>query len=198
MRLIYRGAEAELYKDDFAGIPVVRKRRIPKRYRNSVLDDRIRTTRIRQESRLLSEARRALRTPYVLDIDLGESKKEITMEYINGTRIKELFTNGNVGKSEEIGERVRKLHDSGMVHGDLTTSNMILRDDEVIFIDFGLGFFSGELEDKATDLVVFKKMLQSTHYEYFDGIWKLFLKGYKPGKAMLEKIEEIEKRVRYK
>jgi TP53 regulating kinase and related kinases len=67
-----------------------------------------------------------------------------------------------------IGTSVGGLHASGVVHGDLTTSNLILRDKgrgemDVVVIDFGLGSVSASEEDMAVDLYVLERAFASTH-----------------------------------
>lgn len=199
--LIYRGAEAELWKSDYLGYPAVEKHRIPKSYRIKEIDDKIRQERIVLETHMLVSAKKAVKTPHVFDVDL--QSKSLLMEFIKGHKIKDLFLQGKkIGKiSKKIGENVARLHAIDIVHGDLTTSNMIFVDKGYIyFIDFGLATKSDKIEDKAMDLVVFKKMLQSTHYKYFNDIWSAFLDGYskyKKAGEIVKKITEIEKRARY-
>ncbi|MCD4740200.1 Kae1-associated serine/threonine protein kinase [archaeon] len=193
MKLIYRGAEAELWQEKYLDMPVVRKKRIEKPYKQPLLDQRLRTSRTRNEAKLLSTARKAVNTPHVYDIE----ETELLIEYIEGTRVKELFYQGKTEIAEKIGKEIRKLHELGLVHNDLTTSNMILSGKKLFFIDFGLGKKSEELEDRATDLVVFKKMLSSTHYDVFEKVWPRFLSGYKANNKILAKINDIEKRARY-
>ncbi len=199
--LIYRGAEAELWKSDYLGMPAVEKHRIPKTYRIKEIDDRIRRERIVLETNMLVNAKKAVRTPHVFDVDL--EKKSILMEFVEGDKIKDLFLReGWIQRvSKKIGEDVAKLHSISIVHGDLTTSNMILNNEgDIYFIDFGLASKSDKTEDKAMDLVVFKKMLNSTHYKYFNEIWGAFLAGYskyKKAGEIVKKITEIEKRARY-
>ncbi len=196
MRLIYRGAEAELWKTEYLGLPCIEKRRIPKSYRIREIDERLRGERVRREAKLIREARRCIATPRIYDVDTGEST--ITMEYVDGRRVKEEFFAGRIGQvPQKIGAAVARLHKAGIAHNDLTTSNIIMRRGEPYFIDFGLAQRSDKTEDKATDLLVFKKMLKSTHYRNFDRIWRGFTAGYRPSPAMLEKIGEIEKRARY-
>lgn len=192
MKLIYRGAEAELWKDEYLGMPIVRKKRIEKPYKQPQLDKSLRTSRTRNEARLLSAARKAVSTPHVYGMD----DTELTMEYVEGTRVKELFYQGDTDIAEEIGREIRKLHDIDIIHNDLTTSN-IIKSRKIFFIDFGLGKVSPSIEDKATDLVVFKKMLSSTHYDVFDDVWPRVLEGYKANPKILSKINEIERRARY-
>jgi N6-L-threonylcarbamoyladenine synthase/protein kinase Bud32 len=193
MKLIYRGAEAELWKDEYLGEPVVRKKRIEKPYKQPQLDQRLRTTRTKSEAKLLSAARKAVKTPRVF----GVEETELMMEFVPGERVKELFYKKKTSIARDIGKEIRKLHDAGIVHNDITTSNMIFSKQGIYFLDFGLGKTSSSLEDRATDLVVFKKMLASTHYDVFDEVWPRVLEGYGADKLIKGKIEEIEKRARY-
>lgn len=193
MKFHKKGAEAELFESKLDDNKVMVKKRIPKGYRNKVLDDSIRKKRTRSEAKLIRTAGLEVRTPRVLNVD--ESEMEIVMEFIEGKRLKEV-----IESKKELatlaGKEIRKIHDSGIVHGDLTTSNIIHNKGELVFIDFGLGFFSKKLEDKATDLIVFKKTFNATHSSLKDG-WKLVMKGYKPNSEIITKMEAIEKRARY-
>jgi N6-L-threonylcarbamoyladenine synthase/protein kinase Bud32 len=198
--LIYRGAEAELWKSDYLGFPAVEKHRIPKTYRIKEIDDRIRKERIVLETNMLVNAKKAVKTPHIFDVDL--KKKSLLMEFIAGDKVKDLFMReADERISKKIGENVAALHNASIVHGDLTTSNMILDGaGDIYFIDFGLASKSEKVEDKAVDLVVFKKMLKSTHYKHFNEIWGAFLEGYSRYKGAVEvvkKITEVEKRARY-
>lgn len=193
--LIYTGAEAEIYKSEYLGFPVVEKRRTVKSYRISSIDKRIRDERIRSELNMIISAKTFINVPYIFDVDTDENI--LVMEHIDGIKIKDLFNKGEkleLGKN--IGIEIRKLHKNELIHNDLTTSNMILKDEKIYFIDFGLGYKSNRIEDKAVDVLVFKKMLKSTHWKYFDKIWKGFVKGYDDEKV-LEKVLEVEKRARY-
>lgn len=197
MKLIYRGAEAELWLDHYLGEKVIKKVRVEKPYKHPALDEKLRVSRTRNEAKMLSAARKAVPTPHVY----GVEKYEITMEFIDGERVKEMFYEGRTRVARRIGESIRKLHDINVIHNDLTTSNMLIGDgvgkDKIYFVDFGLAKVSNELEDKATDLVVFKKMLASTHYDVFDKVWGRVLEGYGATKQIINKISEIEKRAKY-
>ncbi len=196
MRLLYKGAEAELWRTEYLGIPAVMKKRFRKKFILPELDERIRFQRIRRECLMLSQARRAVRTPFVLAVDKRDCS--FLMEFIPGEKVRDLFYKGEkLGLSEEIGKKIRGLHELDIIHGDLTTSNMILEEKgELCFIDFGLAFKSAKEEDKATDLLVFKRMIYSTHPEHADTIWSGVCKGYSDEKV-LAKVEEIESRARY-
>lgn len=205
MKLIKQGAEAKLFLANLHGKDVIIKNRVEKRYRIKQLDSRIRKSRTSLESNLLSAARRVgVPTPQILDIDKDDFS--IIMEYINGIRVKELLNECDEKKLKEVsiqvGRLIGKLHSAGIIHGDLTTSNMIMKDGKLYFIDFGLGFFSRKLEDQGTDLKLLKEALKSTHFKIMDVCWKNILKGYKAeypkAEMVLKRVEDIEKRARYK
>ena len=96
----------------------------------------------------------------------------------------------------DIGLMVRNMHDGEIIHGDLTPANILVKDDLPILIDFGLGKYSNLLEDKGTDLLVFKKSLKTIIPEESDKLFGWFLDGY-DNKEIVKKIDEIEKRGRY-
>lgn len=194
-KMIYKGAEAELWKIKYLNLPAVEKRRVEKKYRIKEIDSKIRKERIKNECKVILSARKTINAPHIYDVDTKENT--LTLEFIKGEKIKDLFLKGKkIEVSRKIGKSVRKMHEKDIIHNDLTTSNMILKDGEVYFIDFGLGVKSRKTEDKAVDLLVFKRMLKSTHWKYFDKIWKSFIGGY-ADKKVLKKVEEVEKRARY-
>jgi len=204
MKLIKQGAEAKLFLSRKDGQKILVKDRIKKNYRISQIDVKIRKNRTSQEFNLLSEARRnGVPTPKILDVDKKNYK--ITMEFIDGKRIKELLNKSNKKTVErlclEIGKLIGKLHAAGIIHGDLTTSNMIFKDGKIYFIDFGLGFFSRKIEDQGTDLRLLHEAFKSTHYKILDVCWENVIKGYREehSKAdlILNRVSEIEKRARY-
>lgn len=197
MELIYRGAEAVLYKDTYLDIPIVRKKRKKKDYRTEKIDERIRKGRTKKEARRLKEARKSVKTPYVFQVDPENS--DLLIEYIEGETLKERIKKGKEKPKEtgeEIGRLIKGLHEIDLVHNDLTTSNMIRKNGEIYFIDFGLSEKSSKIEDKAMDLLVFKKMLKSTHWKEMEEIWKGLAEEYGE-KSVLGKLEEIERRGRY-
>lgn len=198
MDVIYRGAEAVLYKDQYLDIPVIRKERKPKKYRIKDIDKKIRTHRIKKEARMMSKARKAVKTPYIFQIN--QETTTLTMEKVNGKTLKERIKEKEENPEEigkEIGRLIKKLHNEDITHNDLTTSNMIRsRDGDIYFIDFGLAENTEKVEDKAMDLLVFKKMLKSTHWKNTQKIWRNLKEQYGEGR-ILEKLKEIEARGRY-
>jgi TP53 regulating kinase-like protein len=205
MQKIYQGAEAIISRDG----DVVVKERIRKGYRIAEIDERLRSRRTRLESRLISEARRAgVPTPRVLE----ESKFAIMMEFIDGDKVKDALDEKNFGEiAMLIGKTVAILHNYNIIHGDLTTSNMIVKAREkpdaavqyqdIYFVDFGLGFTSTRMEDKAIDLHVLQEALESAHFQIYERMWKLVLaaygKHYEKAGEVIKTLSKIEKRGRY-
>ena len=184
------GAEATVHLKD--GIIV--KERVPKRYRLVELDERIRKERMRAEARLMSEARRAgVPTPIIYDVN----GSKIEMEYIEGQPIKNVMT---PELSARVGEIVGRLHSGGIIHGDLTTSNMILHNDKIYLIDFGLSFVSKIVESQGVDVHVLFQTFESTHKDH-EKLIEAFCKGYRKtfenADEVIKRVKEIEKRGRY-
>ena len=160
--LIYKGAEANLYAD---GEKLIKKR-VKKAYRIPELDESLRKSRTRHEAKIMGKIRDfGFPAPKIHRV--SEEETTIEMEYISGRTLKEVFEkekNEAVAKlSSTVGETISMLHKQNIVHNDLTTSNMLDRDGKVYIIDWGLGYHSTRLEDKAMDLVVLKKSLRATH-----------------------------------
>ncbi|WP_456418650.1 bifunctional N(6)-L-threonylcarbamoyladenine synthase/serine/threonine protein kinase [Methanocaldococcus infernus] len=197
--LIGKGAEADIWRDEYLDYPIIYKERIKKRYRCEELDNRLRKIRTQREARYLATIKDfGIASPYIFDIDL--EKKRLAMLYINGKILKDIVED-KVELAKEVGKIVAKLHENNIIHNDLTTSNFIYDGKDLYIIDFGLAKISNLDEDKATDLVVFKKALLSTHFNKFNEIWENFLEGYKEyerAEDILKLMKEIEKRGRYK
>ena len=204
MKVICRGAESVIYLDNFEGREAIVKERIPKTYRIRQLDDKLRKERTRKEIKLLTEARKiGVSTPAILNSD--ENNAKIIMEKINGATVKEVLFSADRSDAKkvffEIGKIVGKMHQNNIIHGDLTTSNMILKGNVVYFIDFSLGGFSARVEDKGIDLRLFSETLKSTHFKIADLCWHEFTRGYRKenlgADIILKKLKDIKKRVRY-
>ena len=187
---IGRGAEAVIILED----GVVRKQRLPKGYRLPVLDERLRQERTIREARITSDARRhGVLTPIICDI----SRFELNMEHVQGDKLKDVIRPELSGK---VGEMVGKLHKGGIIHGDLTTSNMILVQGEICLIDFGLAFYERSVEAQGVDVHVYFQTLESTHdqpEELIEAFKAGYLQIYPQGLAVLERVKEIKARGRY-
>jgi len=196
-QIIQQGAEAILiHKNN-----ILIKRRTKKSYRLPVLDEKIRKQRTKKEAKLLEKAENLIPVPKIKKVD--ERTKEIDMEFINGLKLSENLDKIKNAESVcvQIGKNIAKLHDADIIHGDLTTSNMIYADNKVYFIDFGLGFESSKTEDKAVDLHLIKEALEAKHFTHSETFWKAILEGYKISKnhiVTIDRLKKVELRGRYK
>lgn len=181
-KLIHKGAEANLFYGKWFGREVIFKHRIPKKYRIEELDKKIRTLRTLNEARALIKVKEyGINTPQVYDIDFDNSI--IIMKYIDGIKLKNLLNSLTSDKKNEtfneLGRMIAVLHIHGHIHGDITTSNIIITPKQELFlIDFGLHDYSDSIEDKSVDLHLLKRVLISSHGDYFDLCFNSFLKGY--------------------
>jgi len=205
--LIKKGAEASLYLETWHGRKAILKRRLVKKYRVPELDREIRIQRTKHEPSIIHKAKEAgVPTPIIYMVDMDSAT--IVMEFVEGKRLKEVLDNLPSEERRElcrdVGRLVGKLHKSGIIHGDLTTSNMILTPEgRIVFIDFGLSEQSFELEDRGVDIHLMKRALLSTHFTHAEECFRSIINGYAEvmgedeTKEVLCKVEEIEKRGRY-
>ncbi|MDD1677039.1 MAG: Kae1-associated kinase Bud32, partial [Methanomicrobiales archaeon] len=185
-----RGAEAvvEIREND------VVKSRCSKAYRMPTLDHRLIAERTRVEARLIAQARRSgVPTPIIRDI----TENTIVMERIEGTLLKHALAPEMV---REAGKMVGRLHSAGIIHGDLTTSNLMMRNGTCVLIDFGLAQVSSEVESRGVDIHVFFQTLKSTTPDA-PVLRKAFIEGYRDqftgADEVLAREKAIEKRGRY-
>ncbi|MGD1835736.1 MAG: KEOPS complex kinase/ATPase Bud32 [Nitrososphaeraceae archaeon] len=197
MKLLKKGAEAEIYITKWFGERAVSKIRGPKSYRYKDLDQNIRERRTFHEAHIMHSVKKiGINTPFLYFLD--KEKCEIIMEFIEGINVKNNLTEDICYK---IGRYAALLHNNNIIHGDLTTSNFIINSN-LVMIDFGLSFFSERIEDKATDIRLMKEILFSAHSDVFNKMYLSFLYGYKKNsnaktKKILDNVTEIEKRGRY-
>jgi TP53 regulating kinase-like protein len=205
--LLKKGAEASLFLANRHGRKVIVKTRFPKKYRPTELDEKIRSYRTAHEPHLMHESKKAgVPTPTIFHVDMKNAT--ITMEFVEGKQVKQVLPHVSKKEKQElcgrVGMLIGKMHKRGVVHGDLTTSNMILDGEGKIFlVDFGLGEKNSEIEARGVDLHLMKRALQSTHYQFAEECFRNVLKGYaevlgwEEAKKVFEKIHEIEQRGRY-
>ena len=184
MEAIASGAEAVVARED----DTIIKTRIKKRYRLKDIDERIRKDRTRMEAKLISEARRCgVPTPIIRDV----TDFEIRMEFIDGKALKNVIT---PILCERTGELIGRLHTCGIIHGDLTTSNIMLKDGKLYLIDFGLGYLDKTVEARGVDVHVLFQTLESTH-ENHEGLIEAFRKGYGRTAVFAQEVFEREKEI---
>ena len=202
MKLMKKGAEADIYQLMWQNSKAILKIRKSKNYRNSILDSKICKQRTIKESQMLSQVKSfGIPTPLVYFVNLKNNS--IMMQEILGKPIHDLSESKIIELSKQIGKLVGTLHKNGVMHGDLTTSNFILFQKIVYVIDFGLAQNTIKSEDHAVDLRLIKEILNSAHAKIMESAWKNFLLGYKSvvGSASFAKITklvlDIESRGRY-
>lgn len=214
LKLIKQGAEAKLYVNYYLGKKTLIKERFKKEYRHPDLDASITKDRIKNEARAIVRCKTiGVTTPTLYLVDF--ERRRIYMQYYdNSITIKDHIiktmqdnTNPDILNpiAELIGKTVRKLHDSNIIHGDLTTSNMLLSNNnelnssELVMIDFGLSYIDASTEDKGVDLYVLERALISTHNDVPDLFTKI-LDSYKSSKGnvkeIISKFEEVRARGR--
>ena len=205
VRVLYQGAEALIEKTVWHDLPAVCKHRLSKSYRLHHIDHLLITQRTKEEAKLMMHARQSgVSVPLLYDVDM--KKGCLTMEYIPGSRVKDMFSAFSSVQQHQlcqtIGGCIARLHNNGVIHGDLTTSNMIIDDDQLTFIDFGLGTLSHEDEQRGVDLHVLMEAFESTHSEYpdsFKKVWKGYEKAFDgDASCVLQKIKDIIRRGRYR
>ncbi|KAJ7051198.1 kinase-like domain-containing protein [Mycena amicta] len=214
--LISQGAEAAIYKarlsSDDAEPPILLKHRFQKGYRHPTLDSSLTRSRVAGEARALLKCLRAgVNVPSLRMVDASEGV--LGIEWIDGLSLRRLLPGGTPDEEEDeseeqsaleeygismdvlmdlIGRELAKLHLADVIHGDLTTSNMMLRHPrsftsrdssiptELVLIDFGLSYHSTLVEDKAVDLYVLERAFASTHPES-EPLFASVLKAYEQG-----------------
>ncbi len=200
-KIIAQGAEAKIILSN----NFIIKHRISKAYRIKELDKKIIKQRTKSEAKLLEKASKIINAPKPFFIPNTDFSK-IKMPFIDGKKLSDNLDNFPLKKQKEIcreiGNSIAKLHNSEIIHGDLTTSNMILKENKLYLIDFGLGYIGRKDEDKAVDLHVLKEALEARHFTNWEKLWEKVEKGYskenKNSKKTLERLKAVEKRGRYK
>ncbi|XP_064640484.1 EKC/KEOPS complex subunit TP53RK-like [Lineus longissimus] len=215
--LLKQGAEGRIFKSELYGLPCIIKERFPKTYRHPALDKSLTAQRTKSEVRCIMRCRaNGIRTPVVYFVDLETNK--IYMEFIEESitvrdqivSIQKLHPETYVEKlktlAEKIGAIVGKMHEKNIIHGDMTTSNMLLKTAvnlqnlELIMIDFGLSYIENVAEDKGVDLYVLERAFLSTHpntEKLFNHVLKSYVKHSKGGAVeVMKKLDEVRLRGR--
>jgi TP53 regulating kinase and related kinases len=209
--LLQQGAEARLFRLHFLGRDTAVKERFVKTYRLAQLDADIRKRRTLQEARTMARCRKlGVDTPAVYLVD--QYKCVIYMEFVVGPSVREVIekqlqlTRDNNSDCKEalqladkIGHAIACMHAGDVIHGDLTTSNMILRENnDLVLIDFGLSSTSSLVEDKAVDLYVLERAFSSTH-AYSERMFERIVHVYSQstaGASVLKRLEVVRSRGR--
>lgn len=188
MNLIAQGAEAKIFLADNAII----KERIRKKYRIQKIDKELRKFRTKREAKILEKLQHDS-FPSPKFISMCDKKMRIKMEFIKGELLKNKISQNPEKFGTEIGRLVGLLHNKNIIHYDLTTSNMILNDERIHLIDFGLSFFSEKEEDKAVDLHLLDRVLYSKHSQIYEECMNAVIEGYKETCKDANVIKRLEK-----
>ena len=205
-KIISRGAEAIIGLTIWINKEAVLKERVLKKYLDINLAKHINSERTKKEAKILVSAKiNGIPVPTVYYV--SQKSGQIIMEYIKGEKLKDVLLKCPtiIGNQYflELGKYIARLHKAGMIHGDLTTSNIILdAKNNIHIIDFGLALFSVSEEDQGVEIHLLKRAIESTHWqqaeEYFESFINTYAKGMNIEKqTILDKIEEIESRGRY-
>ena len=211
--MISQGAEGRVFAVTFLNRPAIVKQRFKKTYRHPTLDAKITRARLVGETRALVRARKlGVPTPSLFYVD--KRQNAIYMERVPGRSLKELIREGMSDEDmEEVGRQVGKhvaaMHDGGLIHGDLTTSNILVaRSDEdgkadraslrVVIIDFGLASNSIIPEDKGVDLYVLERAITVTHAasRLFEAVMREYKTASGLWSASFNKFAEVRMRGR--
>ena len=205
-RLLYKGAEADVILGEWQGLEAVFKVRKPLTYRLKVLDEAIRRQRTVREAEMIHLAKKAgVSSPHLYNVDVVGST--LVMEFIRGDRVKDLALSLSKSQLEEVffefGQDVGRLHRYGIMHGDLTTANVVRRKGRLVFIDFGLSLRSTRLEDHGVDMRLVKETLVGAHPIISTRALEALNRGYASvvgparSRAVLKQLQNIERRGRY-
>jgi len=183
--IIGKGAEAIIYlktEGEHSGQCNVIKDRVKKNYRIPEIDVQFRKFRTRREAKILEKAQsiEGFYAPKLISMD--DKGMLVTMEHISGQKLRDVLEASDYRDiCKRIGIKVARMHAAGIIHSDLTTSNMILseKNKKIYFIDFGLGYFSEKIEDRAVDLHLLRQALESKHYTIWEECFESVLEGYK-------------------
>jgi len=208
VKLLYRGAEADVFRGEWCGKPAVYKLRKPLLYRLPDLDKLIRSQRTVHEAQMIHQSKLAgVSAPHLYYLSPPEAL--LVMEYLEGERLKTLLLGAGLTRErvaalgDAFGRSIARLHAAGIMHGDLTTSNVIINDDVLSLIDFGLAIHTQRLEDQAVDLRLIKETLTGAHNAVSKPFMQSLLSGYASvlgsarAEAATKKLAEIERRGRY-
>jgi len=195
-KIIQQGAEAIISIKNNQ----ITKDRIKKSYRIKIIDDKLRKQRTKSESKIINKLAKTINVPKIIETE----ENKIIMQHIKGKKLSEHLDSlkNQASICKQIGKQIAILHDNDIIHGDLTTSNIILanKNKKIYFIDFGLAFHSHRIEDKAVDLHLLRQALEAKHFKRWERLFKWVLQGYKSRDkpAVLNQLTIVESRGRYK
>lgn len=209
--LLKQGAEARIYRTTFCGRPAIIKERFRKTYRHPELDDAITTDRIKAEARALIRCRKlGVHAPAVYQVDLAR-RRIVMQDLAESSTVREAVCRLSASDGAacapllalagRLGRLLATLHAAGLVHGDLTTSNLLVDAalENITVIDFGLSVADGGPEELAVDLYVLERALLSTHPDsepLTAEVYRAYGEAWTGARAVLDKLDQVRMRGR--
>ena len=197
--MLHQGAEAIVHAGTWMGEEAVLKQRQPRTWRHPDLDARLTKSRMSAEVRLLRRLHLAgIPVPVLLAIDSTDGWM-ITSRMPGAPLFEHLRNGGESEMLEELGAMIRRIHATGISHGDLTTHNILWDAEQGLsIIDFGLSQITDDTEPLGLDLQVLNECLKASHPSIEDAIERV-LAGYlnEGGKDVVKRFNDIRRRVRY-
>ena len=203
-RILSIGAESVLLIARLNNYKIILKFRRMKPYMDPELAKSLAILRTIKESKIIAIINKnGIPSPHIL-FSLPNAGL-IGMEYLEGNTLKEALEQELVDPrtaGRTAGEIIGRVHSIGIVHGDPTTSNYIIKNNNYYLIDYGLSDFSDKFEDRAVDIHLFKRAALATHAKYADILVESFLEGYRAalGEAadrVIERASKLELMGRY-
>ena len=194
MEKLSEGAESII---EIVNDKILQKTRLEKKYRHPQLDVKLRKFRCKREFKILlklQELKINVPKPY----EISKNKTDFTFEFLKGEILKNCLNEELLKKAFN---QIIKMHKAGIIHGDLTTLNMINKNKEIYLIDFGLSKFSSNIEEKGVDLNLFFNCIKNEHNEFYslkDKLIQKYSKEIDNEKEVIKRLEEIEMRGRNK
>jgi TP53 regulating kinase-like protein len=229
--LRHQGAESRLYFGLHSNNRCVIKHRFSKKYRHQLLDKKLRKERTKRERKMIEKIHSKCPElgPYMPKVIWSNEDTIIMTEILRCETLYDYIDRESpssprvISIAPLIGRCIAELHNIGIIHGDLTTANLVLvprinssstegvapckrskqdLDEEsliVIPIDFGLSTGSEHPEEKAVDLYVLERALLSTHFadsKFFNYILDSYIEHLNCDQPAKHKILERFKEVR--
>jgi Kae1-associated kinase Bud32 len=216
---LHLGAEAEVWRGSWYGNDAIRKQRRNRSWRHPDLDYQLGVRRLISECRILLKLNQHhFPVPRLYDVDVEGQR--MVMESIDGTTLIEVLNSveeideSTINILFETGRMIRSLHRFAITHGDLSTNNMIVQKNSIVFIDFGLAAIEYEVERFGIDLHVLDEILGASHPHLFEAMEHVIggylaydvehgedveLEGGRvpTAKEVIDRLNEIRARVRY-